>query len=120
MWIETPPKTPAATLFEPDTDLDSVCTPLRCDDCWNCQVSEVYACCPVERSPACSAVPSWSSSGAPSWVKSEKYDLQAKVERDHTDQLRELSIDQYQLMLQSLLAERFRLKFHWETKNLPV
>jgi uncharacterized protein (TIGR03435 family) len=23
-------------------------------------------------------------------------------------------------MLQPLLAERFRLKFHWETKNLPV
>jgi len=38
-------------------------------------------------------------SGAPSWVKSETYDLQAKVDRDHTDQLRELGIDQYQLML---------------------
>jgi hypothetical protein len=59
-------------------------------------------------------------SGAPSWVKSEEYDLQAKVDRDHTDQLREFGIDQYQLMLQPSLAERFRLKFHWETKNLPV
>lgn len=29
-------------------------------------------------------------SGAPSWVTSEKYDLQAKVERDYTDQLRQL------------------------------
>ena len=34
-----------ATLFEPDTDVDSVCTPLFCDDCWNCWVGEVYACC---------------------------------------------------------------------------
>lgn len=59
-------------------------------------------------------------SGAPSWVKSEKYDLQAKVDTDHTDQPQEPSIERYQLMLQSLLAERFKLKLHWETKNLPV
>ena len=58
--------------------------------------------------------------GAPNWVKSEKYDLQAKVDTDHTDQPQEPGIEQYQLMLQRLLAERFKLKLHWETKTLPV
>ncbi len=32
-----------ATPFEPDTDVDLVCTPLLGDDCWNCRVGEVYA-----------------------------------------------------------------------------
>ena len=37
-----------ATLCEPDPDVDSVCTRLLGDDCWNCWVGEVYACCAVE------------------------------------------------------------------------
>jgi len=64
-----------ATLFEPDTDVDSVCTPLLGDDCWNCWVGEVYACCAVGRSPACSAVPSWSSSSWCGYCRSKSATL---------------------------------------------
>jgi uncharacterized protein (TIGR03435 family) len=36
------------------------------------------------------------------------------------DELKELRLDQRRIMLQPLLADRFRLKAHWETKELPV
>lgn len=49
----------------------------------------------------------------PSWLTVEKYDIAAKAASPaHTDQLRQ--------MLQTLLAERFKLQFHRETRDLPV
>ena len=51
--------------------------------------------------------------GAPPWSKSEPYDVLAKAEGDPSRDVR-------LLMLQTLLEERFRLKCHWETKQLPV
>jgi uncharacterized protein (TIGR03435 family) len=51
--------------------------------------------------------------GGPAWMDSERYDIVAKGEGNATvDQLRE--------MLGTLLADRFDLKFHPETKELPV
>lgn len=53
-------------------------------------------------------------SGAPAWVSSERYDIQAKAESPN------VSREQMRIMLQSLLAERFNLKIHRETKILPI
>ncbi len=49
--------------------------------------------------------------GSPSW-KSEQFDILAKAEGDAP-----LTRDQFRPLFQSLLAERFQLKFHHETKQ---
>lgn len=49
-------------------------------------------------------------SGAPGWAGSERYDVTAKAEGNATP-------EQLKPMLQALLAERFQLKFHRETKE---
>lgn len=55
----------------------------------------------------------WYQLAAPSWVEEAKYDIVAKVAPGTTR-------EQLQSMLQSLLAERFRLVVHRETKELPI
>jgi uncharacterized protein (TIGR03435 family) len=57
-------------------------------------------------------VQSYQISG-PSWIDSERYDIVAKVPPGTTK-------EQFQLMLQGLLAERFKLVAHKETKELPT
>ncbi len=52
-------------------------------------------------------------SGAPGWMESEHYDISAKPEGS-ADQ------EQIRLMMQSLLADRFQLKFHRETKEQTI
>jgi uncharacterized protein (TIGR03435 family) len=47
--------------------------------------------------------------GAPEWVKSEPYDITAKADARY-------STDDLHTMFKNMLAERFGLKFHWETK----
>jgi uncharacterized protein (TIGR03435 family) len=54
-------------------------------------------------------------SGGPNWIRSDHYDLAAKVEGDGT-----ITQDQMRQMLQSLLADRFQLKIHREMKEAPV
>jgi uncharacterized protein (TIGR03435 family) len=49
----------------------------------------------------------------PDWTKTERFDIEAKVEGEPTK-------DQMRLMMQSLLAERFKLAIHRETQQLPV
>lgn len=49
----------------------------------------------------------------PDWLDSERYDIVAKVPPGTTP-------EQFRLMLQNLLAERFELRQHRETKTLPV
>jgi uncharacterized protein (TIGR03435 family) len=51
-------------------------------------------------------------SGGPSWLDSDRFDLEAKAEGANENQLR--------LMLQTLLAERFKLVIHREAKEMPV
>jgi uncharacterized protein (TIGR03435 family) len=53
-------------------------------------------------------------SGGPGWIKSERYDIEAKVEGNPSRRQIEGP------MLQTLLKERFQLKLHRETKELPV
>lgn len=50
---------------------------------------------------------------APSWLNSERFDIAAKVPPGATK-------EQFRVMLQNLLAERFKLVIHRETKELPM
>lgn len=59
-------------------------------------------------------------SGAPSWVDAARYDIDAKVAGPDVDTLKKLSPEQRRAMLQPMLAERFKLVVHTETKQLPV
>src|SRR5215467_8805291 len=53
----------------------------------------------------------------PDWLATERYDIQAKIPAGFGDgTVRE----EMRLMMQSLLEDRFKLKFHRETRELPV
>jgi uncharacterized protein (TIGR03435 family) len=58
--------------------------------------------------------------GAPGWVKTDRYDVQAKVAPEDAPKLDKLKPEQRQEMLQPLLEDRFNLKFHHETREMPV
>lgn len=58
--------------------------------------------------------------GAPSWVKNERFDIQAKVAPGDAPKLDTLKPEQRMEMLQPLLEDRFGLKFHHETRDMPV
>jgi uncharacterized protein (TIGR03435 family) len=62
--------------------------------------------------------------GAPSWVDSEKYDIEAKIDSRMAEELEKLDPAQRRLerqrMLQVLLADRFQLKVHRESRDVPV
>jgi uncharacterized protein (TIGR03435 family) len=66
-------------------------------------------------------VESFQSSGGPSWLPSERFDIQAKMDAATTEALAKLSQAQrvlaQQQMLQALLADRFQLTVHRETKE---
>jgi uncharacterized protein (TIGR03435 family) len=63
-------------------------------------------------------------SGGPGWIESQGYDIEAKVDDSLAATFEKLPseqrMDQYRLMVRSLLAERFKLKMSHETKELPV
>lgn len=54
-------------------------------------------------------------SGRPKWADSESYDVVAKPAAGVT-----LNRDQLKVAIQALLADRFKLKFHRETRDLPI
>jgi uncharacterized protein (TIGR03435 family) len=58
--------------------------------------------------------------GAPDWVKSDRYDVEAKVDGADVAALKTIPYDQRGVMLQSLLADRFKMVTHTETRTLPV
>jgi uncharacterized protein (TIGR03435 family) len=53
-------------------------------------------------------------SGAPGWAGSDHYDLNARAGAST------ITREQMRLMLQALLAERFHLRIHRETKEVPM
>jgi bla regulator protein BlaR1 len=63
-------------------------------------------------------------SGAPGWLNSERYDIDAKMDSATVEELRKLDEDDRravrQHMLQALLADRYKLTLHRETKDLPI
>ena len=62
--------------------------------------------------------------GVPNWVNSEKYDIEARMDSSVADGLSKVSEDQRRVekrrMLQALLADRFKLTLHRETKQLGM
>jgi len=60
--------------------------------------------------------------GGPKWVNEELYDIVAKVEnqQDLGTDASTLFRSTYRVMAQALLADRFNLKTHKETQDLPV
>jgi uncharacterized protein (TIGR03435 family) len=52
-------------------------------------------------------------SGGPEWMGSDRYDVVAKAEGNATD-------PEMKLMVQTLLAERFKLKFHREQRSVSA
>jgi uncharacterized protein (TIGR03435 family) len=54
--------------------------------------------------------------GGPAWIDTDRFDVEAKAEGD--DQA--IAQEKMQLMVQSLLEERFQLKARLETRDLPV
>jgi uncharacterized protein (TIGR03435 family) len=57
--------------------------------------------------------------GEPGWVKN-RYDIEAKVAAEDAPKLKDLKIDQRRAMVLPLLADRFNLKYHRETRELPI
>ena len=49
----------------------------------------------------------------PKWANNNRYDINARTSSNPTK-------DQFRLMMQSLLADRFKLAVHYETRQLPV
>ena len=62
--------------------------------------------------------------GLPGWADSDTFDIEAKMDEESASALEKLpnkeKYHQQDLMLQELLADRFKLKVHRETKDLPV
>jgi len=58
-------------------------------------------------------LPDFQITGGPGWLASDRFDLETKAEGDPP-------IDQKRLMLRTLLAERFKLSVHTETRELPI
>jgi len=59
-------------------------------------------------------------SGGPPWIDRDKFDLEAKFDTAEIPAANKLTYRQRADMLQPLLADRFHLKVHHETKDLPV
>jgi uncharacterized protein (TIGR03435 family) len=53
-------------------------------------------------------------SGGPGWMNSDRYDVATSTAEGN------ISEAQFKLMLQSLLADRFQVRVHRETKQMPV
>src|SRR5512141_271455 len=58
---------------------------------------------------------SFQLTGGPRWLDSEGFDIVAT-----TGSAEKLSTEQFRKLLQSLLAERFELKVHWEKRETSV
>ena len=53
--------------------------------------------------------------GGPAWIDTDPYDIVAKPESGE-----KMDPDKVKLMVQSLLSDRFKLKFHYESKEMGV
>jgi len=58
--------------------------------------------------------------GTPAWAKDTRYDIEAKVDDDERETLKNLTQPERARMVQALLAERFDLKTHTETRDLRI
>jgi uncharacterized protein (TIGR03435 family) len=56
----------------------------------------------------------------PGWAKTDRFDIEAKVDATDLDSLHKLTRAERQMMLQKLLADRFQLKVHVVKQEQPV
>lgn len=62
--------------------------------------------------------------GLPAWADTDRFDVEAKADEETTAAMEKLSTKEQEhlesLLLQSLLAERFQLRVHYESRSQPV
>ncbi len=62
--------------------------------------------------------------GGPDWIDSVHYDVEARIDQSRVAAFATMSNeqqkDQTSLMMQSLLADRFKLRVHFESRELPI
>jgi uncharacterized protein (TIGR03435 family) len=63
-------------------------------------------------------------SGLPGWAENENFDVEGKMDAEAAEAFKKLSRNdqayQRRLMMQTLLADRFKLKVHHDLRELPV
>jgi uncharacterized protein (TIGR03435 family) len=57
--------------------------------------------------------------GAPDWIESERFDIEAKADREYAPQA-DGPAPELLAMMRNLLAERFKLAVHHESRDQPV
>jgi uncharacterized protein (TIGR03435 family) len=62
--------------------------------------------------------------GFPAWAETDRYGLTADIDRETFEAFKTLPVDeqlrQQRLMTQAVLADRYQLKAHYETREMPV
>jgi len=62
--------------------------------------------------------------GGPGWIDKDKYDIKGKVPDELREAMKKMSGDEgratIETMQQALLADRFHMKVHFETREMPV
>lgn len=58
--------------------------------------------------------------GLPAWIKDQRFDIEARVDPADLPKYKDLNYHQRYAMIVSVLADRFSLKFHHETRVLAV
>jgi uncharacterized protein (TIGR03435 family) len=58
--------------------------------------------------------------GLPKWAETERFDIDAKVSEEDQPKLKALSREQRGEMMKALLAERFEMKAHAESREMPI
>jgi uncharacterized protein (TIGR03435 family) len=51
--------------------------------------------------------------GGPDWLKKDLWDVEAKADHSY-------SLDDLHAMFQNMIIDRFNMKFHWDTRDLPM
>lgn len=69
-------------------------------------------------------IPERQIEGGPAWLGTDRFDIEAKMDDATFEKMRKLSDEEIRQinrqLFQQLLADRFRLVVHWETKQVPV
>jgi uncharacterized protein (TIGR03435 family) len=58
--------------------------------------------------------------GGPGWSRTSSFDIEGKVAPEDAPKLKAMKIDEKRQMVVTLLEERFGMKFHHETRDLPM